>query len=195
MATLLLVDDHPAHRLALECSLEPLGHALVIAVSGQAALDMLEAVQADIVITDLWMVGMSGADLAEAIAAKPTGSRLPILLLTGADADDPEVKRAMRVATVAFVPKPYSAAALRQQVTRLLAAGTRAPVPRASLPRSTAHADARCGSSPHSECGTLRLCVVATSSTRRAKRSPPRSARTTRPPARGLRTTSRRDSA
>jgi CheY-like chemotaxis protein len=80
--TLLLVDDDPLVLASTAAMLEDLGHRVVEAASGAAALERLRAGAAiDLVITDYAMPGMTGLQLAEALRRLRPG--LPVLLATG----------------------------------------------------------------------------------------------------------------
>lgn len=122
MATLLLVDDHAANRLVLECTVAPLGHEVVTVCSAQAAWAIVQSTHFDMVITDLRMDGMSGADLAAALFARPDLRSTPILLVSGVDGDDAAIRRALGFPSVTFVQKPYTVRGLQELVSRLLVA-------------------------------------------------------------------------
>ena len=81
-ATVLLVDDEEIVRTMTADLLRDLGYAVVEAASGAQALSMLRSgVEADVVVTDYLMPGMTGAALIEELRRE--GSRLPLLLITG----------------------------------------------------------------------------------------------------------------
>jgi signal transduction histidine kinase len=82
-ATILLVDDDNAVREVTAALLREIGYAVMEAGSGGAALDLLdrEAKKINLVIIDLAMPGMSGADVARLVQAKRPG--LPVLFVTG----------------------------------------------------------------------------------------------------------------
>ena len=82
--------------------LEDLGHTVVVAYSGEQALEQLERTPAiDLVITDHAMPKMTGSDLAKKIMARRPG--MPIILATGyaelptdADASLPRLSKPYR---------------------------------------------------------------------------------------------------
>jgi CheY-like chemotaxis protein len=78
----LVVDDDSLVLTSTSLLLEDLGHRVVSAVSGAMALKAIEVEPAiDLVITDMAMPQMNGAQLAQAIRTlKPD---LPIILATG----------------------------------------------------------------------------------------------------------------
>jgi cyclic di-GMP phosphodiesterase len=102
---LLVVDDLEAMRLALGESLRLQGYEVVLATSGEEALQLLHSQHFDLLLTDQIMPGLSGVELAEAtVRIHPD---LPIVLLTGNT--DVELARAslMRGASD-FVTKPLN---------------------------------------------------------------------------------------
>jgi CheY-like chemotaxis protein len=62
--------------------LEDLGHTVLVALSGEQAIEKLEHARAvDLVITDHAMPKMTGTDLAKVVTARRPGT--PIILATG----------------------------------------------------------------------------------------------------------------
>jgi response regulator RpfG family c-di-GMP phosphodiesterase len=85
-ATLLFVDDEPNMLSALRRLFHPLGHQMLVAGSGAEALEVMQAQPVDVLITDMRMPEMSGAQLlAQVVQRWPDTMRI---LLTGyADMD------------------------------------------------------------------------------------------------------------
>jgi PAS domain S-box-containing protein len=80
--TILAVDDDALVLANTRAMLEDLGHTVVVAYSGEQALERLEHTPAiDLVITDHAMPKMTGTDLAKTIMARRPG--IPIILATG----------------------------------------------------------------------------------------------------------------
>lgn len=79
--TILCVDDEPNTLAALQRLLRPSGHRILTADSGATALSTMDNEAVDLVISDMRMPVMSGADLMQKIRSRwPTVTRL---LLTG----------------------------------------------------------------------------------------------------------------
>lgn len=80
--TILLVDDDPLVMASTSAMLEDLGHTVVEAASGEAAVGILERnASVDLVVADYAMPGMTGLELAQRVRAG--WPRLPILLASG----------------------------------------------------------------------------------------------------------------
>lgn len=80
-ARILCVDDEPSILAALKRVFRPLGYTLFTATSGQEGLALLEKEPVDLVISDMRMPGMDGAQFLEKVfAGWPATKRI---LLTG----------------------------------------------------------------------------------------------------------------
>jgi CheY-like chemotaxis protein len=113
-ARVLLVDDDVLIAMVTSGMLEDLGHEVIEANSGDAALAALRAGQdVDLMITDFAMPGMNGAQLAE--AARRLRPDLPILLATGyAEMPNGSTIELPRLG------KPYSQQDLAREIGKLL---------------------------------------------------------------------------
>ncbi len=83
--TLLAVDDSPTYlnRLVEEVQVE--GYEIILARSGQEALDLLAIQTADCILLDVVMPGLSGPETCRRIKAIPHLRDIPLLLLTAKD--------------------------------------------------------------------------------------------------------------
>lgn len=81
-ARILLVDDEPLVRMATAEMLREMGHSVVEAESGAAAVALISSgEEVDLLITDYLMPGMRGSELADEIRGQRPD--MPVLLLTG----------------------------------------------------------------------------------------------------------------
>jgi CheY-like chemotaxis protein len=113
----LLVDDDESVRSLSKEMLEEMGHDVVDAGSGRAALDILEGnTQFDLLLVDFAMPAMNGSELAT--AAKTIKPDLPILFMTGYFEND--VLRQWSRSGYRTLNKPFQAtdlaAAMRETV-------------------------------------------------------------------------------
>jgi signal transduction histidine kinase len=115
-AAILMVDDHPPNLVALRAVLGPIGADLVVANSGEEALERLEEREFALVLLDQRMPGLSGTETIAAIAERLLEPRPPILLLTAYTLDDAGVREAYRLGCVDILQKPYLGEVLRTKV-------------------------------------------------------------------------------
>ena len=88
LTRVLLVDDHPIWRDAVERDLAAAGFEVVAAVGdGEAAVRIAPAVRPDVVLMDLQLPGMSGVEAAAALVAADPSVRVLMFSSSGEDAD------------------------------------------------------------------------------------------------------------
>ena len=80
---LLLVDDVPQSLGALGIELEADGYTVLVAHSGEAALQRLDLVTPDAILLDALMPGLSGFETCRLIKANPAWSHIPVIFMTG----------------------------------------------------------------------------------------------------------------
>jgi len=117
MPALLVVDDRPQNLLAVQAILEPLGHELVTADSGDEALRvLLHRDDFAVILLDVQMPGMDGFEVAQAIKERERTSTIPIVFLTALSKEEQHVFRGYEVGAVDYVFKPFDAEILRGKV-------------------------------------------------------------------------------
>ena len=78
-STILLVDDTP---LNLRILFESLGHAgfkLLVAESGDAALEQIARLKPDLILLDVMMPGLNGFDTCRRLKADPSTADIPVI--------------------------------------------------------------------------------------------------------------------
>jgi CheY-like chemotaxis protein len=80
MAKLLVVEDDRNHQLLLQEELTEEGHEVVLAKSGEEALELIETAAPDLVVLDIAMPGMDGVEALGRILSRD--NRLPVILHT-----------------------------------------------------------------------------------------------------------------
>ncbi len=113
----VVVDDDEATRIALKRGLSTQGLSVATCASGPEALRLLEAREADLVITDLVMDGMNGIALLERIRARDPD--LPVVVCTGYGSIRTAVE-AIRLGATDYLTKPIDLDALTVVVDRAL---------------------------------------------------------------------------
>ena len=79
-ANILVVDDEEGMRLGLTKILEKEGYRVTTAANGEKALNLMERISFDLVISDLKMPKYSGIELLKTINKINTGS--PLIIIT-----------------------------------------------------------------------------------------------------------------
>jgi DNA-binding response OmpR family regulator len=100
---ILVVDDEPAMVGVLGALLGRAGHRIVPAYDGEDALRRFRAETIDLVLLDLSMPGMDGADVCRAIRAE---RRTPIIVVTG-ERDRDSVVDLLELGADDYVRKPF----------------------------------------------------------------------------------------
>jgi signal transduction histidine kinase len=113
---LLLVDDRPENLLALEAVLEPLGHRLVRAGSGEEALRHLLVDDIAVIVLDVQMPGLDGFETAAAIKGRDRTRDIPIIFLTALSREDDHRMRGYASGAVDYIFKPVDPDLLRARV-------------------------------------------------------------------------------
>lgn len=117
-ARVLVVDDDPVSRRALQRSLKRAGWPVVVAEGGDHACEMLARHDVDAVVTDVSMPVMDGLRLLERIQERD--EELPVILITGKPSLN-TVMRAMERRAFGFLAKPCDPDQLKDYVRRALA--------------------------------------------------------------------------
>ena len=99
----LLVEDTRAIRELLSLVLEDEGHEVVVARDGQEALDLLETVTPDVILTDLMMPRVDGWQLIAALRFDPVASPIPIVVISS----ELGLDTAEDLGVHAVLPKPF----------------------------------------------------------------------------------------
>ena len=110
-----MVDDEPTQRTLLRRIFERSGHEVSEASDGAAALRAVGEARPDLVVTDMMMPVMDGAELIRQLRGEPATASIPIL---AASSDSH-----LAVGADAVVPKPYSWQHLAEVADGLLTEG------------------------------------------------------------------------
>ncbi len=103
-ACVLVVDDEEDMRETLREVVEMAGCSAILAANGEEGMKVLAEQRPCLVILDLVMPVMSGAEMIEAMKKEPALATLPVVISTSAPGRAP--------AGVPVLPKPVSLAAL-----------------------------------------------------------------------------------
>ncbi len=106
-----MVDDDAVSRHVLGGALRSAALDGSFVGSGAEALEFLSHTRPSLVLLDLVMPAPDGYDVLRAIRELPSGSEIPVVVLTALDADD-EIARAFKAGADDFLRKPFRPAEL-----------------------------------------------------------------------------------
>jgi CheY-like chemotaxis protein len=108
LVRILVVDDEPDLRHIMRRIFERAGHDVTDTSHGAAALDAVHEALPDLVITDMMMPVMGGAELIRRLRADPRTAQIPILAATS---DAQQAGNADLVLVKPYQPRQILAAA------------------------------------------------------------------------------------
>ena len=118
--TVLIVEDSDTSADTLEIALLSLPDVSVAhAATGRKAWQLIQNQRVAAIVTDLHMPHMDGFELIERVRAARGATHLPIIVISG-DSDPGTPERVRRLGADAYFAKPYSPAAVRETLERLL---------------------------------------------------------------------------
>jgi two-component system response regulator MprA len=113
----LIVDDEPGVRAALQRALALERHDVTLAEDGQQALDALAAGAVDAIVLDVAMPRVDGLEVCRRLRA--AGDRTPVLMLTARDAIDDRVD-GLDAGADDYLVKPFALRELQARLRALL---------------------------------------------------------------------------
>ncbi len=118
-AAVLVAEDDADLRGVLAASLTRNGHRVVQARDGAEALAAIEREHVDLLVLDLVMPNIDGYEVLARLKSNDKDARIPVIVVSGADRSASEL-RSLRLGANVYLTKPIEAAALTEEVTRLL---------------------------------------------------------------------------
>ena len=118
---LLLVDDSEDFLDYLSGILSS-EYNVITATDGQAALNKMESLRPDIVLTDVMMPNMDGNELCRRIKANPATTNIPVVMLTARLTEENE-KESRDCGADDYFTKPFDIKVLQEHIA-ILASGT-----------------------------------------------------------------------
>lgn len=114
----LIVDDEPVGRAALQGLLHNQGYHLAFAASGAEALEQADALLPDLILLDVMMPGMDGYEACRRLRATPRLADIPVIMVTALDDRDSRV-RGIEAGADDYIGKPYDRVELRTRVATI----------------------------------------------------------------------------
>ena len=119
---ILVADDDPQMQLAIKATLARAGYDVTMASNGRQALELSEADQFELIITDQRMPELGGQELLRELQTR--GSRVPVIMITAYGTINQAVE-AMQLGAADFITKPFSGEELERVIERVLSPESR----------------------------------------------------------------------
>jgi CheY-like chemotaxis protein len=121
MAHILVVDDNPSLRTALNLMLQHEGHSAVLVEDGRAGVEAIQNEDFDVLIVDIFMPEMDGFEVISLMRAhKPS---LPIIAISGSATSSPDfLAMTTKLGATCRLRKPFRQADLHQALAACLPA-------------------------------------------------------------------------
>ena len=119
---ILLVDDSITVRAVVQKALQIAEipyRTIYQAGNGREALEVLEAQEVDLVITDLVMPEMDGEALVAEMGRRGLLQRTPVVVVSSASGED-RLKRLEELGVKGFIHKPFTPEQIRQTVSLVM---------------------------------------------------------------------------
>ncbi len=114
---ILVIDDEKSNREALTLLLQSAGYQVRAAGSGEEALTILQQTPFEIVITDLFLPGVSGIDILKQV--KNDSPYTNVIVITGQASAETAVE-AMKAGAFDYITKPFNFEKLKVQIAKAM---------------------------------------------------------------------------
>jgi two-component system chemotaxis response regulator CheY len=118
----LIVDDSSVMRKIVERSLRQAGlDSLVVheAGSGAEGLEVLQAEQVDLILSDINMPAMDGLEFLRQLRAQNLAPGVPVVMIT-TESSEEHVKQAIQSGAQGYIRKPFTAEQVKERVLPLV---------------------------------------------------------------------------
>jgi len=122
--TVLVVDDEKKIRELLEMRLISEGYAVILGQNGEEGVELARKHMPDMIIMDVMMPRMDGAEAVRHIQEDPKTKNIPILFLTSIITKEEENEQAFGIQLDAskhkFMAKPFDTPALLAEIRAMI---------------------------------------------------------------------------
>jgi two-component system alkaline phosphatase synthesis response regulator PhoP len=117
--TILIVEDEPNIVVPLQFTFEQKGYQVVVAATGEEALEMIEAHPPDLILLDIMLPGIDGYEVCQMVRDNADYNQIKIVFLS-AMGRDMDVAKGRLLAADAYIIKPFSIFDVIEKVNDLL---------------------------------------------------------------------------
>ncbi len=119
ISLILIVDDEPSGRRALESLLLGQGYGLAFACNGSEGLSLARRLEPDLIVLDMMMPEMDGLEYLSVIRANPRLAEIPIILVTALD-DRSSRLAGLEAGADDYIVKPFDRKELRTRIRTII---------------------------------------------------------------------------
>ena len=120
---ILIIEDEPDIVEVIQYNLEREGHKVLACRNGEQGLSRIRTDNPDLVILDLMLPGMDGAEVCRQVKADPVTRGIPIIMLT-AKSEESDVVLGLGLGAEDYISKPFSPRELLARVQVVLRRNT-----------------------------------------------------------------------
>ncbi|MBD1892218.1 MULTISPECIES: response regulator [unclassified Coleofasciculus] len=103
---IMIVDDNPNNTKVLFELLKEAGYRVLVAKSGESALERLQSVSPDLILLDVMMPGIDGFETCRRLKASPATQEIPVIFMT-ALSDTLDKVKGLTLGAVDYITKPF----------------------------------------------------------------------------------------
>ncbi len=122
---ILIVDDDPVIKMSLEAGLQEAGYTTENVADGQKALEKIDEIKPDIILSDIIMPNLDGYELHNRLRQNPKTADIPFIFLSVKDEPSEQLK-GLQLGADDYVTKPFKINDLVARIKRVLSNTTRA---------------------------------------------------------------------
>ena len=113
---ILAVDDMPENRELISRLLSRAGHTVISAISGEEALELLETRGVDVVLLDLMMPGIGGAEVLKRMKEHDSLRATPVIMISGRQ-DMDQIIACIQSGADDYLLKPFNPVLLQARIS------------------------------------------------------------------------------
>lgn len=122
MATILLADDNADLRAVYAPLLRAKGYEVVEAADGRQAIDAARQLRPDLLLLDVWMPGLNGFEVLDALRHDPAATRMRVAILSALGDADSQLE-AFGAGAIEYMVKGLGLGEFLARVETLLGSG------------------------------------------------------------------------
>ncbi len=115
---ILVVDDDETALRLLEHHLSAAGYQVITANDGKEGVELVRGEKPNLVLLDIYMTTMGGAEAADILRRDPQTKDIPIIYLTGILTKDEEDQYGHEIGGNFFMAKPYDIQELLKEIQK-----------------------------------------------------------------------------